>query len=78
MLRDKSGINKLVEIKDECLDEIEIVAFDDPREPIMTVNNRILTIRNGVHNYRSHYLLPMVIGAFCFFVERSWSSESSC
>ncbi|MER2499117.1 hypothetical protein ABS858_23910, partial [Vibrio neptunius] len=66
MLRDKSGINKLVEIKDECLDEIELVALDDPREPIMSVNDRILAIRNGVHNYRSHYILPMAIGFWCF------------
>ncbi|MCY9844875.1 hypothetical protein [Vibrio caribbeanicus] len=65
-MRNKSGINKLVEIKDECLDEIELVALDDPREPIMSVNDRILAIRNGVHNYRSHYVLPMVISAWCF------------
>ncbi|WP_156145312.1 hypothetical protein [Vibrio hyugaensis] len=32
----------------------------------MTVNNRILAIRSGVHNYSSHYVLPMVIGAWCF------------
>ncbi|MGI9947002.1 hypothetical protein [Vibrio hyugaensis] len=64
--RNKSGINKLVEIKDECLDEIELVALDDPREPIMSVNDRILAIRNGVHNYRSHYILPMAIGFWCF------------
>ncbi|UTZ41431.1 hypothetical protein [Vibrio campbellii] len=66
--RNKSGINKLVEFKGECLDEIELVALDDPREPIMSVNDRILAIRNGVHNYRSHYVLPMVIGAWCFLV----------
>ncbi|MER2499116.1 hypothetical protein ABS858_23905, partial [Vibrio neptunius] len=66
MLRDKSGINKLIEIKDECLDEIELIALDDPREPIMLVNDHVLAIRNGVHNYRSHYVLPMVIGAWCF------------
>ncbi|WP_045461241.1 hypothetical protein [Vibrio hyugaensis] len=66
--RNKSGINKLVDIKDECLDEIELVALDDPREPIMSVNDRILAIRNGMHNYRSHYVLPMVISAWCFLV----------
>lgn len=68
--RNKSGIKKLVEIKGECLDDIELVALDDPREPIMSVNDRILAIRNGVHNYRSHYVLPMVIGAwgFLFFL----------
>ena len=64
--RNKRGINKLVEIKDECLDGIELVALDDPREPIMSVNDRILAIRNGVHNYRSHYILPMAIGFWCF------------
>ncbi|MER2499086.1 hypothetical protein ABS858_23750, partial [Vibrio neptunius] len=68
MLRDKSGINKLIEIKDECLDEIELVALDDPREPIMLVNDHVLAIRNGVHNYRSHYVLPMVIGAWFFLI----------
>ncbi|UTZ21886.1 hypothetical protein [Vibrio campbellii] len=64
--RNKSDINKLVDIKDECLDDIELVALDDPREPIMSVNDRILAIRNGVHNYRTHYILPMAIGFWCF------------
>ncbi len=66
LTRDKSGINKLIEIKDECLDEIELVPLEDPHEPIMSVNERILTIRNGMHNYRSHYVLPMLIGFWCF------------
>lgn len=40
--------------------EVIVVPMDDPLEPIMSVNNDILTIRTGYHTRRNTLLLPLI------------------
>ncbi|MCM5511011.1 hypothetical protein J8Z26_22875 [Vibrio sp. SCSIO 43169] len=52
----------MVNWREEFENTIELDAYPDPGEPIMAVNDNVLSIRNAAHNIRSVYFLPWVIG----------------
>ncbi|PMN45316.1 hypothetical protein BCT31_10485 [Vibrio lentus] len=58
----KHHAQRLVNWRDEFNNKIELEAYPDPGEPIMSVNDNVLSIRNAAHNIRSIYFLPWVIG----------------
>ncbi|PMN44714.1 hypothetical protein BCT31_24665 [Vibrio lentus] len=58
----KHHAQRLVNWRDEFNNKIELDAYPDPGEPIMSVNDNVLSIRNAAHNIRSIYFLPWVIG----------------
>lgn len=59
---------RLVNWREQFESTIELDAYPDPGEPIMSVNDNVLSIRNASHNIRSVYFLPWVIGLWlCSF-----------
>jgi hypothetical protein len=53
---------RLTNWRQQFKDTIELDAYADPGEPIMSVDDNVLSIRNAAHNIRLVYLLPLVIG----------------
>ncbi|HHB1592714.1 TPA: hypothetical protein ACN976_000821 [Vibrio campbellii] len=51
--------------------EVTVVPMEDPLEPIMSVNDDILTIRTGFHNRRNTVALPWLIASV--FLTYVWS-----
>ncbi|ELA9710652.1 hypothetical protein RG007_002179 [Vibrio parahaemolyticus] len=51
--------------------EVTVVPMEDPLEPIMSVNDDILTIRTGFHNRRNAVALPWLIASV--FLTYVWS-----
>ncbi|MBP3140589.1 hypothetical protein ACTFQF_05110 [Aliivibrio fischeri] len=58
----KHHAQRLVSWRDDFKNKIELDAYPDPGEPVMSVNDNILSIRSAAHNIRSIYFLPWVIG----------------
>ena len=53
---------RLTNWRQQFKDTIELDAYADPGEPIMSVDDNVLSIRNAAHNIRLIYFLPWVIG----------------
>ena len=58
----KRHAKRLINWREQFENKIELNAYPDPGEPIMSVNDNILSIRNAAHNIRSIYFLPWIIG----------------
>ena len=54
----KHHAQRFVNWRDEFNNKITLDAYPDPGEPIMSVNDNVLSIRNAAHNIRSIYFIP--------------------
>ncbi|MBP3140402.1 hypothetical protein ACTFQF_03870 [Aliivibrio fischeri] len=58
---------QFVNWRSEFEDKYELDAYADPTEPVMLVNDTILSVRNATHNYRLIYILPWILGLWILF-----------
>ena len=59
---------RLTNWRQKFKDTIELDAYADSSEPIMSVDDNVLSIRNAAHNIRLIYFLPWVIGLWLCFI----------
>ncbi len=45
----------------EFRSEVTVVPMDDPFDPIVSVDDKLLTIRTGYHNRRNYYIVPLML-----------------
>ena len=56
----KGVAQRLTNWQQKFKDTIELDAYADPSEPIMSVDDNVLSIRNAAHNIRLIYFLPII------------------
>ncbi|KJY87153.1 hypothetical protein TW84_18225 [Vibrio neptunius] len=64
----------------EFRSEVTVVPMDDPFDPIVSVDDKLLTIRTGYHNRRNYYIVPWMLMLSILathFTIDSWPNFSS-